>query len=218
MARNPLRATPSRGTALGIVAVLVFAALVGIGVYWQQQPVDVAVPANSTTAGTTVGHPSAPATIDVYLDFLCPACKQFEQLTGPTIDQLVAAGQAKVIYHPVAILDRASPDRYSSRAAAASGCAADAGVFPQYMELLYDNQPEPGSPGLTQDRLIELGEQAGGGPGLATCVQSQKYAPWAAEVTDQASKAGLQRTPTVEVNGRELPNPTPQAVRSAVTD
>ena len=78
----------------------------------------------------TVGQASAPATIDVYLDFQCPVCKTFEERADATIDELVAAGQAEVVYHPVAYLDRLSSTRYASRAAQASGCAADAGVFP----------------------------------------------------------------------------------------
>lgn len=216
--KNPVtaRSGPSRGTIVGVVVVVLFAALVGIGIYWQQRPADVVVPANSTATGTTVGRADAPATIDVYQDFQCPACKQFEQQSGPTVDQLVASGQAKVVYHPVAILDRYSPDRYSSRASAASGCAADAGVFAPYLKLLYENQPQENTPGLTDDRLVALGEQAGGGPGFAACVQSGRYAPWTAEVTDQASKDGLQGTPTVKVDRKEIPDPTPDALRAAV--
>lgn len=216
--KNPVtaRSGPSRGTVVGIVAVVLFAALVGIGVYGNQRPADVVTPANSTASATTVGNPAAPRTIDVYLDFQCPACKQFEQQSGATIDRIVASGQAKVVYHPVAILDRYSPDRYSSRASTASGCAADAGVFAPYSRLLYENQPAENTPGLTDDRLIALGEQAGGGPGFAPCVQSQKYAPWTAEVTDQASKDGLQGTPTVKVDGTEIPDPTPDALLAAL--
>jgi protein-disulfide isomerase len=216
--KNPLtaRTGPSRGTVIGIVAVVLFAALVGVGVYWAQRPADVVTPANSTATGTTVGNPSASKTIDVYQDFQCPVCKQFEQQSGSTIDQAVASGQAKVIYHPVAILDRYSPDRYSSRSSAASGCAADAGVFAQYLKLLYENQPEENQPGLPDAKLIALGEQAGGGPGFAQCVQSGKYAPWTAELTDQASKDGIQGTPTVKVDGNEIQDPTPDALKAAL--
>jgi protein-disulfide isomerase len=218
MSRNPVtaRTGPSRGTVVGIVAVVLFAALVGIGVYWNQRPADVVTPANSTAVGTTVGNPSAPKTIDVYQDFGCPVCKQFEQQSGSTIDQIVAAGQAKVIYHPVAILDQHFADRYSSRASAASGWAADAGVLAPYLKLLYENQPEEGGPGLPDAKLIALGEQAGGGPGFASCVQSGRYGPWTAGVTDQASKDGLQGTPTVKVDGTEIPDPTPDALNAAL--
>ena len=154
------------------------------------------------------------STIDIYQDFQCPACKPFEQQTGSTIDQWSPPGGA-VVYHPVAILDRYSPDRYSSRSSAASGCAAADGVFPQYRQAALREPAEENSRGC-RPTSVSLGQQAGGGPGFATCVQSQKYAPWTAEVTDQASKDGLPGTPTVKVDGQQIQDPTPDAVRAAV--
>ncbi|RZT83508.1 protein-disulfide isomerase [Pseudonocardia sediminis] len=216
--QNPLtaRSGPARGTVLGIVAVVLFAGLVGFGVYQAQKPADVVVPPNATAAGVPIGNPSAKATIDVFLDFQCPACKQFEDLSGQTVDQLVAAGQAKVVYHPVAILDRYSPDQYSSRSSAASACAAADGVFPQYLKLLYANQPAENTPGLTAEKLTELGRQAGAGQGFAECVGSDRYAGWTTSITDQASKDGLTGTPTVKVDGEQIQQPTPDALRQAV--
>ncbi|MEK6439219.1 DsbA family protein [Pseudonocardia sp. T1-2H] len=58
--------------------------------------------------------------------FQCPACKAYEQQIGPTIDQLVTDGQAKIVYHPVAYLDRFSSTQYSTRSSQASACAPDA--------------------------------------------------------------------------------------------
>lgn len=217
--QNPLtaRSGPARGTVLGIVAVVLFAGLVGFGVYQAQKPADVVVPPNATAAGVPVGNPAAKATIDIYQDFQCPACKQFEDRSGQTVDQLVAAGQAKLVYHPVAILDRSSPDKYSSRSSAASACAAADNVFPQYLKLLYANQPDEGDPGLTTGKLTELGQQAGAGPGFAECVSSNRYAGWTTALTDQASKDGLASTPTVKVDGQQVQNPGPDALRAAVS-
>ena len=216
--QNPLtaRTGPPRGTVLGIVAVVLFAGLVGFGVYQAQKPAEVVVPPHATAAGVPIGDPAAKATIDIYLDFQCPACKQFEDVSGQTVDQLVAAGQAKVVYHPVAILDRTSPDRYSTRSSAASGCAAADTVFPQFLTLLYANQPEEGSPGLTPDKLVELGQQAGAGPGFAECVNSERHVGWTSALTEQASKDGLAGTPTVKVDGQKVDNPVPGALRAAV--
>lgn len=215
---NPLnaRSGPAPGTVLGIVAVVLFAGLVGFGVYQAQKPADVVIPPNATATGVPVGNPAAPVTIDIYEDFQCPACRQFEDLSGQTLDQLVAAGQAKLVYHPVAILDRTSPDRYSTRSSAASACAAADNVFPQFAKLLYANQPEEGSAGLTAEQLTRLGEQAGAGPGFAECVSSERYAGWTTALTDQASKDGLSGTPTVKVDGRQVEQPTPDALRAAV--
>ena len=217
--QNPLatRSGPNRGTVLGIAAVVLFAAIVSVGVYIAKRPAEIVVPQNATSLGVPVGNPAAKATIDIYQDFQCPVCKQFEQVSGPTIDQLVASGQAKLVYHPVAILDRNSADNYSTRAAAAAGCAADDKVFPQYLKLLYANQPEEGGPGLTTEQLTEFGKQAGAGPNFGQCVSDQTHAGWVTALTDQASKDGLSGTPTVKVNGKQISQPVPNELRAAVT-
>jgi protein-disulfide isomerase len=48
------------------------------------------------------------------------------------------------------------------------------------------------------------------------CVNSGKYKPWVASVTDAASKAGVTGTPTVAVNNQVIANPTPDAIVAAV--
>jgi protein-disulfide isomerase len=208
----------SWGTTIGVAAVVLFAAAVGIGLYFAQQPTQAMVPPNATAQGVVVGKADAPVTIDLYEDFQCPACRQFEQQISPTLRDLVAAGTVKVIYHPVAYLDRFSSTRYSSRASAAAGCAAAAGVFPQFHELLFANQSPEGGDGLSTERLIALGRQAGAtGGDFATCVQKEQYAGWTANLTHAASRDGINATPTVLVNGKPLPGPTtPQALQQAV--
>jgi protein-disulfide isomerase len=197
--------------------LVLFAGVVGFGVYRAARDSGggVAVPSGATASGVSVGRSDAPATVDVYLDFQCPACRAYEQQSGHTLDELVASGAARVVYHPVAYLDRFSSTRYSSRSSAASGCAAEAGVFPQYAELLYANQPPEGGDGLPEQQLIALGEQAGAGPDFAACVSSDRHAGWTAALTDEASRAGVDSTPTITVNGREIGR-TDAALRAAV--
>ena len=210
------RRGPSLGIVVAVVAVLLFAGAVGFGIYRAQRGSDdVVAPAGATPTGLTVGQASAPATIDIYLDFQCPVCKAFEEQAGSTIDELVAAGRAKVVYHPVAYLDRFSSTQYSTRSSQASACAADAGVFPAYLTLLYAEQPPENSAGLPDDRLIALGRQAGAGDAFAQCVQDDRYARWTKSVTDAASRAGVTGTPTVLVNGAPVDR-TADSIRSAV--
>jgi protein-disulfide isomerase len=210
------RRGPSTTTLVAVVVLVLFAGAVGFGVYRAQSGADGNVPAGATAAGVAVGNGDAPVTIDLYLDFQCPACAQYEQQAGSTIDELVASGQARVVYHPVAYLNRFSSTQYSSRSSAAAGCAADAGVLPRFAQLLFANQPPEGGDGLPEDRLIALGTQAGAGPGFATCVQDGRYADWSRSVTDAASQAGVTGTPTVLVNGNVIGN-TADALRAAVT-
>jgi protein-disulfide isomerase len=214
------RRGPSVAMIVGIVVVVLFAAAVGFGVYRSQQSVAAAgavvVPPNATAAGVPVGNANAKATIDIYLDFQCPICREYEAQSGATIDQFVASGQARVIYHPIAILDRSSSTNYSSRASAASGCAAAAGVFPQYVKLLYANQPPEGGDGLPPEQLVSLGQQAGAkGSDFTTCVSDNRYGAWTASLTDQSSRAGVTGTPTVKVNGQQI-DLTDAALRQAV--
>lgn len=199
------RRGPSAVLIAAVVVIVLFAGAVGFGIWYAQRPAgDVVVPPGATATGVTVGDAAAPHTIDVYLDFLCPVCRAYEEQSGATIDALVASGKAKVVYHPIAILDRLSSTEYSSRAVAASGCAAAAGVFPQFAKLLYANQPPENSAGLTDAQLVALAKQAGAPDSVAQCVTDGTYRGWADGVTDAASKAGVNGTPTVLVDGRRV--------------
>jgi protein-disulfide isomerase len=209
------RRGPSTITLVAVVVLVLFAAAVGVGVYRARAGTGD-LPAGATAAGVAVGNPDAPATIDLYLDFQCPACAQFEQQAGATIDELVASGQARVVYHPVAYLNRFSSTQYSSRSSAAAGCAADAGVLPRFAQLLYANQPPEGGVGLPAEQIVTLGTQAGAGTDFAACVQDGRYADWTRSVTDAASQAGVTATPTVLVNGQEVAR-SAEALRTAVT-
>jgi len=213
------RKGPTPALIGGLVVVVLFAAVVGFGIYRSQQSAsgtDAALPTGATAAGLTIGNAAAPATIDIYLDFQCPICKAYEAQSGATIDSMVAAGKAKVVYHPVAFLDSKSSTQYSTRASAASGCAATAGVFPQFLKLLYANQPPENAAGLPDEQLVSLAEQAGAPAGsIEQCISNGTYKPWTAGVTDAASKAGVNGTPTVLVNGKEIDN-TDAALRTAV--
>jgi len=210
------RRGPSTSMIIGVLVVLLFAGAVGFGVYRSQHKTGTgAVPANAIASGVPVGQANAPNTIDIYLDFQCPVCREYEQQSGATLDNMISTGTAKVIYHPVAFLDRFSSTEYSSRSSAASGCAAQAGVFPQYIKLLYANQPPENGNGLPESQLISLGQQAGAGGDFAGCVSANTFAGWTAALTDAASKAGIDATPTVQVNGKQIDN-SDAALRQAV--
>ena len=211
------RRGPSTGAVVAVVVLVLFAGAVGFGVY-RAQSGDAAAgafPAGADAAGVAVGDPDAPVTIDLYVDFQCPACARYERQSGATLDELVASGRARVVHHPVAFLDRSSSTRYSSRSAAAAGCAADAGVLPRFARSVFAEQPPEGGTGLSAERLVALGTAAGAGPDFGACVHAERYAGWTRSVTDAASRAGITATPTVLVNGREIAR-TDEALRAAV--
>ncbi|HEX2297319.1 MAG TPA: thioredoxin domain-containing protein, partial [Pseudonocardiaceae bacterium] len=201
--------------AVGILVV--FAAVLGFGLY-QGERSAVVVPPGATDDGIPIGNSDAPVTLDVFEDFQCPICAKFEQITGPAIEELVRAGTVRVVYHPVAFLDRMSSTQYSSRASAAAGCAAADGVYPTFATALFAQQPPEGGDGLPEQTLISIGEAAGAGPDFGTCVRDGTYESWTAQVTDAASRSGVTGTPTVLVNGREVADRTPDGDLTAVDE
>jgi protein-disulfide isomerase len=188
------------------VVVLAMAGLIGWGVYASQRSTDYTAPAGASSDGTGIVVGSGPVTVDLYEDFICPACNQFEQQAGADIDQLVADGRIRLVYHPVAYLDRYSSTEYSTRSSAASGCAADGGKFREYAKALFERQPPEGGAGLSDDELINIGAGVGlTGADFASCVRDGTYRSWTRHVTEAASRDGVSGTPTVRVNGEPVP-------------
>ncbi len=147
-----------------------------------------------------------PVTIDVYEDFLCPICGDFEEAYGDELEQAAASGRATVRYHPVAILDGLSdPEGYSTLAAATAFCAADAGVFSTVHESLFATQPDEGGSAWTRAQLVSLGRELGAGEGFGRCVDGE-----GAQRVESATRQGMQEasgpngfgTPAVLVNGQ----------------
>jgi protein-disulfide isomerase len=207
-------------TGIGVVAVLIIVGLIGWGVAAGQESEKTAgltTPSVAVDEGTAFAVGTGPVQIDIYEDFICPACGQFESSAGATIEQLVATNKVTVRYHPIAILDRASSTEYSTRSAAAAAAAAQGGKFAEYHRALFANQPEEGTAGLDDAKLIELGKSVGlTDPAFADAVDKGTYKAWATKVTDTAASRGVNGTPTVLVAGTALPTPTPQALSAAV--
>jgi protein-disulfide isomerase len=160
------------------------------------------LPAGATAEGDgiTIGH--GPVRVDAFIDFMCPYCQRFELSSGPTLASLVAEGRISLVYHPMNFLDEASTTNYSTRAAAASGCAADGGRFAEYANALYVNQPPEGGPGLSDAELADIGRAVGlAGPAFSACVSDRPYRDWPPYVTARATALGVEATPTVLVAG-----------------
>jgi protein-disulfide isomerase len=160
------------------------------------------IPAGATPQGDGIVLGAGPVTVDAYIDFLCPFCRQFELSSGPGLDAMVTDGRIRLVYHPMSFLDGASTTRYSSRAAAASGCASDGGKFPEYVHALFASQPPEGGPGLTDAELVRLGISAGlTDAAFGHGVLSGRYLDWPPYVTELAAARGVNATPTVLVGG-----------------
>ena len=175
------------------------------------------IPAGATPEGdgVVVGH--GPVRVDAFIDFLCPFCRRFELSSGPALASLVADGRISLVYHPMNFLDEASTTNYSTRAAAASGCAADEGRFAQYAHALFASQPPEGGPGLSDAELADIGRAVGlGGAAFTRCLADGRYLDWPPYVTARATALGVEATPTVLVEGAAV-RPDTRAITAAVT-
>jgi protein-disulfide isomerase len=173
------------------------------------------LPAGATPDGDGLVVGDGPVRVDAFIDFLCPYCRRFELSSGPTLALMVADRQVSIAYHPMNFLDEASTTSYSTRAAAASGCAADQGRFADYAHALFAHQPPEGGAGLSDAELAGLGREVGLAAEFDACLSDAPYLDWPAYVTARATAAGVSATPTVLVAG-EVVAPEAQAITAAV--
>ena len=174
------------------------------------------IPAGATPEGDGVITGDGPVRVDAFIDFLCPFCRQFELSAEPALADLIREKLISLAYHPMNFLDGASTTSYSTRAAAASACAADQGRFPDYAHALFLRQPPEGGPGLTDAELAGIGRDLGlPDPTFASCVSEATYLPWPPYVTARATALGVEATPTVLVAGAAV-QPDARAIAAAV--
>ncbi|MEU2611335.1 thioredoxin domain-containing protein [Micromonospora sp. NPDC007271] len=204
-------------TSIAAAALLVIAGLIGWTVYSSQKSKSYTAPAGANHEGTGIVIGQGPVTIDLYEDYLCPACKQFQDTSGSTINQLINENKVRVVFHPVAYLNRFSSTQYSTRASAASGCAAEGARFREFTDALFAKQPPENSPGLSDAELIDIGASVGvNRDAFSSCVKDGTFKSWTAHVTDDASRSGVTGTPTIKVNGKELTDRSPEGIKAAV--
>ncbi len=174
------------------------------------------VPAGATPEGDGVIVGDGPVRVDAFIDFLCPFCKKFELSSASVLSGLLAEHLISLVYHPMNFLDEASTTNYSTRAAAASGCAADQERFLQYAHALFVSQPPEGGPGLSDAELAQIGRGVGlAEAAFAGCLGDAPYLDWPTYVTARATAVGVNATPTVLVAGAVVAA-NPRAISAAV--
>jgi protein-disulfide isomerase len=155
--------------------------------------------------------------IVLYEDYLCPACKAFDDANASTLETLVKSGAATLNVQPIGMLwQKSAGTEYSRRAASAAACVAtfSPNNFWAVNQAFYANQPAEGTAGLTDAQIAELVKGAGvASSDVASCISSKTYVPWVKSATDaalngpmtaaaKAAGASGAGTPTVLVNGQ----------------
>jgi protein-disulfide isomerase len=154
-----------------------------------------------------VGAADAPSTLTVWEDFRCPICGQVESIFRPTLHELESSGQLKVEYHLATIIDGNTGGSGSARAANAAACAQDAGKFPAYHDVLYENQPQETDDAFGKNsRLIQLAGKVKGlsTPAFKNCVEKGTHNAWVSRSAEAFRKGGFAGTPTILLNGQSV--------------
>jgi protein-disulfide isomerase len=172
------------------------------------QPVGaVASDAGGIFANASTAKSNAP-TIDLFEDFQCPTCGALERAMGPTFASMAKAGDIKLVVHTLSFLDDNLKNDSSKRSANAAACAADAGKFLEYHALVFAAQPAQEGDGYTDAQLTQFASEAGiTGAALATwqqCASSGQHDQYVIDTQDAAGRAGVNSTPTVKLNGKNI--------------
>lgn len=175
------------------------------------------------------GQATAPVTVQIYEDFMCPFCGQFEAASQDMLAEYVDRGDVMVEYQMISFLDRASNGTdYSTRAMNAVGVVLNTSgpeVAKEFHDLLFVNQPAEGTDGLSDDQLVDLAVQAGAErSAIVQGIEDRSFEQWVKNASDQASKDDINSTPTVLVDGEkvegttidDLVTETEQAIQAAL--
>jgi len=148
----------------------------------------------STSMGSPIlGNPSAPITIVEFGDYQCHQCYNWYHNTKPSITRdYIETGKVNLVFVDLAFLGNDSP-----KAAQASYCAEDQGMYWDYHDLLYASQ-EPKIDGgwANSERLKAFAFSLGLDMDLFdSCLDSGKYSKRVQYNIQQAREHGVKGTP-----------------------
>lgn len=162
-------------------------------------PLDVVAPVE--TYGIGVGGPDAAAKVEIFVDFQCPHCADFEEQSQELLRGLAADDKAFVVYRPMAFLNE-----YSVLAMNAVGAVIDSGDADAALELhdlFFEQQPAGDLP--SAEWYVEQAAAVGADSDeVAEAIRNGDFQQWTVNGTDDASKRGVTGTPAVFVNGKPV--------------
>jgi protein-disulfide isomerase len=202
-ARQPRRFGIGLVSVLALLAgLLIVAAILVVGGGPKPAPASIiraAAPAGIPVSGRILGNAAAPVTIDLYEDFQCPACLRWGQNVFPNlVRNELGAGSAKIAFHGFAFIGAESKD-----AGRAAWAAEQQGRFWDMWATLYANQGVRENGGsFGRERLIAMANSLGLDVARFTAdLDSVGAAAFVADGIADATRAGVNSTPTVIVNG-----------------
>ena len=194
-----------------VVAALVVFAAVYPNIKSVGEIITVTPAALPDANGLSLGKADAPATIDVFEDFQCPACKSFTESIEPLVIQnLVSAGTARYVFHNYPFIDGngVGSSGESDQAANAAMCANEQGKFWDMHATLYANWNGENQGNFSDRRLQAMAQSLGLDMNkFNDCFNANKFKADIQADFDKGQKMGVNGTPTVFVNGTQVGQP-----------
>ncbi|MCB5166159.1 DsbA family protein [Streptomyces bambusae] len=159
------------------------------------------LPAEVVGTGVVVGDPAAPRTAQVLVDPHCGYCALFEKEGGEALLKAAAAGQVKIEYVLASFLDQGGSG--SVKAVNALRAAAERGRFAEYQAAVFASRPKGA---FTDEHLLAVADEVPGlrGPAFDGAVREGTYREWVDRVERAFEETGVQGTPAVLVDGRQI--------------
>jgi protein-disulfide isomerase len=173
------------------------------------EPIDISQIGDASTLlerarGVNLGSDDAPVQLLVFSDYMCPGCGHWagsiESLLKP---EFIETGKVRLTYYDFPL---GGSHRYSFVASRAARCAGDQGRFWEYHDRLFATQQSWSfSPGVPTDALLQIGRDVGVEPrSFESCLRSDAHAEVVTANRVLGETLGVNSTPTVFLNGRQL--------------
>ncbi len=210
-----------------IVAVLAIAGGIGYAVvqanqptYWEEAAeAKVVVPANTSGKNGTdvvIGESKSDNVVHLYEDARCPACASFEQTLGDTINQGMTDGDYKIQVTMGTFIDGNVGGEGSKNALSALGAALNVSpeAFVEYKKALYsaEHHPDESADDFAKDSyLIEVADSVDAlknNKKFQNAVEKGTYDAWAMRMSQKFQDDGIDTTPTIKINDKQITKPT----------
>ena len=203
--------------ALAVVLLVGLAIIVSlvVGWGWRDEVASSPEPVVPPAERLAVGAANAPVQIVVYYDPQCPACAMLhEEAEAEIIEHYVPTGEVRLEVRPFAVMGPVSV-----RAAEATLCAADQGMYWEYRDALFKEYIR--ARGLAysaenlenQARLLGLDMSA-----FRACVEGNHTADEIEALVDQGKLEGVRVIPTMFVNGVKIEGALPYDLLSKLIE
>ena len=161
-----------------------------------------------------IGDEGAYITIHEWLDFRCPHCRQGSDLLKAIMQRWPGRIKLYLRYFPLdgncnSHIKRRQPDAASCKAAWAAFCASKNKYYGQFAQQLFAFQTTQTH--ISYDSLQSLTEELGGNwPQIRSCMSSGLARAAIAKDIRDAKKIEISATPTILLNGYQLPAGVPE--------